>query len=388
MRKTLIIFSIISILVIFGLVSTISYNMGISYGVENAEKIRIENNKDSIITNKTIPTANYKTVINEKTKIKIISSGRVLSYNNTTVSSEVNGTILSKSKIKKGDFFKKGDLLFKIKDSDTRLMLEAKKSNYINLISTILPDIKLDFSSEYNKWENYFLSLSYEKKLNELPVFNSSKEKNFIISRRIITEFLSIKSDEERLKKYSYYAPFNGSITKSYVDVMTNVNMGSPIIDIIREGKKEVELNISQKNRNLINVGDMVILFDDNDLEYNGSISRIGNFVSPETQNISVFVEIPKNSKNKNLYSGMYLEANIESYSEKEVCILPRRSLVSKSEIFIINNNNTLENLPVNIISEQGNEIVVDNIKNGSKVVVEPLINIKPGTKVTPVEFQ
>ena len=105
MRKTLIIFSIISILVIIGLVSKVSYNMGISYGVENSEKIRNENNKDSIIINKTVPTANFKTVINDKTKIKIISSGRVLSYNNTTISSEANGTILSKSKIKKGNRF-------------------------------------------------------------------------------------------------------------------------------------------------------------------------------------------------------------------------------------------------------------------------------------------
>ena len=40
--------------------------MGISYGVENAEKIRIENNKDSIVINKTVPTANFKTVFNEK----------------------------------------------------------------------------------------------------------------------------------------------------------------------------------------------------------------------------------------------------------------------------------------------------------------------------------
>ena len=163
--------------------------------------------------------------------------------------------------------------------------------------------------------------------------------------------------------------------------------MGSPIIDIIREGKKEVELNISQKDRNLINVGDMVTLYDDNKFEYNGSISRIGNFVNPETQNISVFVEIPKNSKNKNLYSGMYLEANVKSYSEKEVCILPRRSLISKNEIFTINDNNILEKKSINIITEQGNEIIVDNVKNGSKVVVEPLINIKSGTKVRPVEF-
>ena len=141
--------------------------------------------------------------------------------------------------------------------------------------------------------------------------------------------------------------PFNGSITKSYVDILTNVNMGSPIIDIIREGKKEVELNLNQKDRNLINIGDMVTLFDDNKLEYKGSVSRIGNFVNPETQNISVFVEIPKNSKIKIYMDGMYLEANIESNSKKEVCILPRRRFISKNEIFTINDNNIWKRYPL-----------------------------------------
>ena len=138
-------------------------------------------------------------------KLKLNSSGRVLSYRNTTINSEVNGTILSNSKIKKGYYFKKGELLFQIKDSDTRLLLESKKSNYINTISSILADIKLDYPDEYNKWEKYFNSLTYENQI-ELPKFNSTKEKNFIISRRIITEFLSIKSDE-RLKKYKFLHP-------------------------------------------------------------------------------------------------------------------------------------------------------------------------------------
>ena len=75
--------------------------MGISYGVKNAEKIRSENNKDSIDIEKEIPTVNFKTVKNEISKIKINSSGRVLSYSNTTINSEVNGTILSNSKNKK-----------------------------------------------------------------------------------------------------------------------------------------------------------------------------------------------------------------------------------------------------------------------------------------------
>ncbi len=387
MRKILIIISSVVIIILFGIVGSVSYDMGISYGVKNAEKIRSEKNNESIDTEKEVPTVNFKTAKNEISKIKINSSGRVLSYSNTTISSEVSGTILSNSKIKKGYYFKKGDLLFQIKDSDTRLLLESKKSNYINTISSILADIKLDYPDEYDKWEKYFNSLSYDIQLEELPKFNSTKEKNFITSRRIMTEFLSIKSDEERLKKFKFYAPFDGSITKSYIDISTNVNMGTPIIDIIRDGKKEVELNINNKDRKLISVGNLVTLTDDNKSEYNGFVSRIGNFVNPETQNISIFVEIPKKSIDRDLFSGMYLNAQIETYTKMTVCIMPRRSLISNNEIFILNKNNSLEVKSVNIITEQDNNIIVDNIKDGERVIIEPLVNVKTGSKVIPVEL-
>ena len=387
MRKILIIISSVVIIILFGIVGSVSYDMGISYGVKNAEKIRSEKNNESIDIEKEVPTVNFKTAKNEISKIKINSSGRVLSYSNTTISSEVSGTILSNSKIKKGYYFKKGDLLFQIKDNDTRLLLESKKSNYINTISSILADIKLDYPDEYDKWEKYFNSLSYDIQLEELPKFNSTKEKNFITSRRIMTEFLSIKSDEERLKKYKFYAPFDGSITKSYIDISTNVNMGTPIIDIIRDGKKEVELNINNKDRKLISVGNLVTLTDDNKSEYNGFVSRIGNFVNPETQNISIFVEIPKKSIDGDLFSGMYLNAQIETYTKMTVCIMPRRSLISNNEIFILNENNSLEVKSVNIITEQDNNIIVDNIKDGERVIIEPLVNVKIGTRVIPVEL-
>jgi RND family efflux transporter MFP subunit len=253
--------------------------------------------------------------------------------------------------------------------------------------NTNLADLKLDYPDEYDKREKYFNSLSYKIQIKELPKFNSTKEKNFIISRRIMTEFLSIKSYEERLKKYKFYAPFDGSITKSYIDISTNVNIGTPIIDIIRDGKKEVELNINNKDRKLISVGNLVTLTDDKKSEYNGFVSRIGNFVNPETQNISVFVEIPKKSIDRDLFNGMYLNAQIETYTKMIVCIIPRRSLISNNEIFNLNENNSLEVKSINIITEQDNNIIVDNIKDGERVIIEPLVNVKTGTKVIPIEL-
>ena len=130
MRKILIIILSILILILFGVVGSVSYDMGISYGVKNAEKIRSENNKESIDIEKEIPTVNFKTAKNEISKIKINSSGRVLSYSNTTINSEVNGTILSNSKIKKDITLKKEIYCFKSKIVTQDFYLN-QKSNYI-----------------------------------------------------------------------------------------------------------------------------------------------------------------------------------------------------------------------------------------------------------------
>ena len=39
----------------------------------------------------------------------------------------------------------------------------------------------------------------------------------------------------------------------------------------------------------------------------------------------------------------------------------------------------------VNIIANQGNNVLVDNISNNTMVVIEPLIDTKAGTIVNPI---
>tara|TARA_B100000902_G_scaffold398473_1_gene465361 strand:+ start:3750 stop:4916 length:1167 start_codon:yes stop_codon:yes gene_type:complete len=383
-RKILIIISIVGIVLVLFSVSRISYQMGVNYGSENADIILKSKIIDSLKNEKIIPIVNVKKIINSKQNSEIKSSGRVLSYNSITVSSEVNGKLETGFSIKKGTNFNKGDVLFKINNKEFKLLIESRKSSFMNLVSSILADIKLDFPNEFIKWEKYFQSISLDKKLDKLPKTNSNREKNFIVSRRIVSEYLTIKSDEEKLKKYTIRAPFDGSILKSYTDISANVNIGSPIIDIIREGKNEVELNINASERNLINIGDKVILKSENEeSEYNGKITRIANFVNPQTQNISVFVEIKKT--NYPLFDGMYLSAKIHTKNKIKSCKIPSRSLVSKNDVYIIDTDNKLKKKEINIISKLGNSILVDNLEDNELIVIEPLINAKEGLLVSPV---
>ena len=381
-RQLLIIIVTVLIFIAFGITSSISYDMGVTHGVTNAETIRESKITDSLIHETTIKTVNAIKIINSDIHSEIKSSGRVVSLNNITITSEVGGKINGNFSIKKGTNFKKGDVLFKIKNTEIKLLVEAKKSNFMNLISNNLADIKLDYPQDYIKWENFFNSISFNTPISKLPETTTSKEKNFIISRGIMAEYLSLKSDEEKLKKYTIKATFDGVISKSYTDVGANINIGSPIIDVIRKGEMEIELTVNTSEINFIEIGNTVH-FTDNNNNFDGTITRKGSFVNQNTQSISVFAEI--NSRNQLLYNGMYLESIIKTKKNKDVCKISRRSIFSDNKIFTINSNNELEIKSINIISNKGNNVIVDNISNNTIVVSEPLINIKEGTIVNPV---
>ena len=381
-RKVLIIITSSIIVLMFILVSSISYNLGISYGEENAEKIREDRTSNNSTYKKTIKAVNVINIKNKNIPSKIFSSGRVLSLNNITISSEVQGRIVGNNIFKKGTEFKKGDIIFNVNNTDLKLLINAKKSRFMNLVSSVLADIKLDFSNEYTKWNDFFNNIEIDSNLPNFPEINNSKEKNYIISRSILSEYLSIKSDEEKLKKYTVIAPFNGIITRSYTDVGGNVNPGTPVVDFIRKGDMEVELNVNMSEIDFIKIGDEVI-FNDKEKNYKGKIIRKGKFVNQKTQNISVFAKI--SGQEKDLYNGMYLSAYIITKTSENLVKIPRRAIFLKNKIFIVNSENKLEIKDINIISNQKNHILTNTLNDNTLVVIEPLINTKEGSIVKPI---
>jgi len=212
----------------------------------------------------------------------------------------------------------------------------------------------------------------------EFPEMNTTKEKNYIISRSILAEYLSIKSDEEKLSKYTVLAPFDGIITKSYSDVGGNVNPGSPVIDFIRDEEMEIELTVNTSEIEFINIGDTVS-FTDSGKTYSGKVIRKGKFLNPNTQNISVFTSI--NNK-ESLYNGMYLNATITTKGTKNTFKLARRAIFKKDRVFIVDSKNKLKIKRINIIAYQGDEVIIDNLANNILIVNEPLVNIAEGTTV------
>ena len=382
-RKIVVFVVILIVIGIMFAVGSISYSSGVSYGEANAEEIR----KNKIISIDSLIETPKKYVaaaftINERSPIKVKSSGRVIPGKIINISSEVQGVLESGISLKKGSKFKKGDLLFKLRDTDIKLMLAAKKSAYLSLIAQNLPDIATDFSQEFDKWNNFFNGINVDQPLDDFPSFNTTREKNFIISRNILAEYLSIKSDEFKLSKYFQFAPFTGSIVESYTDKGAIVNPGSPVIQIMRSDELEIEIPIPLKYMDNIKVGTKVNLFDNSKTFY-GKIIRKGGFINAKTQNVPVYVK-PDNATS--IFYGMYLEAFLEFNDTEDVVRIPRKALFDNQKLYIINeNDSTLKSISVDIRSSDDQFVYLSNIEDSVLYVSKPVINAKENTKVTPV---
>ena len=216
--------------------------------------------------------------------------------------------------------------------------------------------------------------------ISSLPNFTSLKEKNFIISRKILTEYYQIKSDEERLKKYAVSAPFDGSIIDAFSDVGAIINPGSPVLSIIRDNTMEIEVPIATEKINQLAIGSNVLLIDNKNKSFEGKVMRIGDYINQQTQTVPVFVNIT--SKTDGLYNGMYLDANIIGHGFDNVVEIPRKALIGMKEVYIVENDSSLTPVKVNIIDYKENTVTVSGIPNNSNVVVESVVNIKEGEKV------
>ena len=111
-----------------------------NYGEQNAEQIRKDKIKEEKTHEKSIKTVRVKLIKNKTISNNIESSGRVVSLNNITISSEVQGRLVGTYSFKKGTKIKEGAIIFTIKNTDLKLLIEAKKSRFMNLVSSTLSD--------------------------------------------------------------------------------------------------------------------------------------------------------------------------------------------------------------------------------------------------------
>jgi multidrug efflux pump subunit AcrA (membrane-fusion protein) len=312
----------------------------------------------------------------------ITAAGRLGSMRYVDVITEVQGEILKGGvPLKKGQRFKKGDLLVRIYDKEMDYNLKAAKSRFLNSIANILPDFRFDFPDEYPLVKKFFDDIQIDKPLPELPQIDSEKVRIFLASRNILNDYYSIKSTEIRLSKHWIYAQFSGTITDVMLEVGSIANPGSRIATIISTERLELEVPVEIEDIPWIKVNQEVdVLSEDGSMIWDGTVLRVSDFVDPNTQSVSVFVKVTP-SANQPLYEGQYLRARFNGKLIEGAMEIPRRAVFNANEVYVVEND-LLKKARVNVIKVNQETLVFDGLEEGTILVTQPLVGATEGSKV------
>lgn len=305
--------------------------------------------------------------------------GSLVAFDKIDIFTEVSGTLKETAHpFKVGSFFPKGSVLIRVDDTEAKLNLLSQKSNLLNSITQLMPDLKIDYNESFQHWKNYLDQFDVEAPINAFPEPLNDQEKYFIASRNLFGQYYSIKSLEERLNKYTVYAPFSGVLTAASINPGAVVRAGQKLGELMNTGNYELAVTVPLSNLKYIKKGNSVELTSD-DIEgaWSGRIKRINDQVDAGTQTVAVFISV----SGQNLREGMYLQGKVAAKSIENAVQIPRSLLVNQNAVYLVRDS-VLDLKVVEVVKITEESAIVKGLENGAPLLREMITGAFDGMKV------
>lgn len=344
-----------------------------------ASVIIANKNTPKPIPEKVVKTVFVQTVENGIVPIVVSANGNLMAKRRVELFSEVQGVFKSGSVLfKPGQKYSTGQTIISIDAQEYYASVQSAKSNLYNLITSIMPDLRLDYPDVFPKWEAYLRNFDIQKTTPPLPTMDSEKERYFISGRGILTNYYNVKNQEQRLSKYRITAPFNGVVTDALVTEGTLVRSGQKLGEFIDTSVYELEVAVSKSYSDLLKLGEQVELVNlDNSKKYMGKVARINGNIDQLSQTIRAFIEV----RSADLKEGMYLQANLNTKEEAEAIEIDRGLLLEGDKIFVVRDS-ILDMIDVNPVFFSDKKVVLKEVPDGMTILSKPVIGAYAGMLV------
>lgn len=336
-------------------------------------------NKPKPTFQKVIKSVFVDTIANAEIPIIITTSGNLQAKNRIELFSEVQGLLQTATvDFKAGTPYRSGQALLRINSDEFYASLQAQKSNLYNLITAMMPDIRLDFPAQFDKWQTYLNSFDLNKSTPKLPETNTDKEKYFISGRGVNSSYYNVKNLEVKLGKYTIRAPFSGILTEALVTPGSLVRVGQKLGEFIDPKIYELEVAINASFADLLKVGNQVNLHNlEHTKTYTGKVIRVNGSVDQTSQTIKVFIQVA----HEDLKEGMYLEADLVARSEPKAIEIPRKLLVDNKGLYVVRDS-ILELVPVSPVYFGAETAVITGIPDETIIISQPVLGAFDGMQV------
>ncbi|MFK8027733.1 MAG: efflux RND transporter periplasmic adaptor subunit [Gammaproteobacteria bacterium] len=296
-------------------------------------------------------------------------SGTVISKDDARISSEVEGRLTWVADV--GALIKKGDVVAKLDD----IFLQQQRSEELAIIQSEQAKLSL-YEKEVARFQrlikkNNIAQNELDKSISDRAVANS----NIIAARARLAQI------EERISRSNLRAPFAGVISERFSQSGEWTQNGNPLVRLIDFNNSEIQVRVPQTIYSLISLNSML------------SVNNAGQTIMASVQTI-----VPVGTTSSRLFElrlkpqqaippGTLVRISIPTAKAREVISIHRDALVLRKgsiSVFRINNENTSEQLQVNVGIGDGDYIeIIGDINTGDRIVTRGGERLRPGETVS-----
>ena len=320
-------------------------------------------------------------------RAKITSQGTIRPEHEIIITSEVSGKVeWISTKFLDGAGFSIGDTLMKIEKRDYELALISRESSLF----------QARLALEREEAEANLANIEWKRVGKGDASSLTLREPQLAQARAVLAAAEAAYEQSKRnLKRTEVIAPFDGRVRKKMVDIGANLVPGSRIADIYNTVNYEVRLPVADKDIPFLGIPlDGTILLESSrpsvllttsyggdTFQANGYIVRSESQIDPKTRMISVIATIPMNKINKKLKVGMFVNAEIDGLSFKNITVVPRSAV--KNDMIWVVEENFLRKKSVEVIRyEDDLAFIADGLNKNDRVLVTRLDSYVDGMPV------
>ena len=317
-------------------------------------------------------------VVNQTIKTTVPANGVLVAYQRVTLTSRVQGVLQQIDPLfKAGQTYQQGTLVYQIDDADYRASVRAARANFLSLLTSILPDLQLDFSSEFDQWSSFLSQFSVEQPVPEFPQM-SDKLKLFISGKGVLSSYYNLQNMEQNLAYYRFRAPFTGVLIDAQMTEGSLIRPGQQMGVFIKTGLYELAVQLPKTYVDFISEGSKVVLHSlDGNQQYSGTINRINAAVDAQTQSVQVFILVEDDS----LREGVYLNAQLDGIAIDQAFSVKRGLLNENQQLFIVEDE-ILKLKQVEVLYYTETHAIVRGIEDGVKLLAIPVLGAYEGMEV------
>lgn len=304
----------------------------------------------------------------------IVFSGITVPSKETILSFKIAGPVANIN-LTQGQKVKKGEIVAEMDTRDYKVNLEVYKKKY-----DAAKAASDNATFQYNRAEKMYKGGAMSKKNFDMV----TAQKKAAISMLKEAE-QGVANATNKLKDTQLKAPYDGYISKKFVDSGSVVNAGTPIAVITAEKAPEINISVAGKDIKLLeNISEAVFVPNDTpDKTYSLTLKEIGK--NPEFAKITypAVFEIKGGDDIRVGSSGkVIVKSNIDA--KKEIFI-PVTALFEDngSKVYIFENGTAVaKDVKIGNLKNDGTIEILEGLKKDDKVISAGVNNIVDGEKV------